>query len=80
MESRFNHIQYDIKAQDDQGKARYLASSLETFIVNIGIMQNKLPSVNCSRAKSLAITKLEECYMWIGKALKEDQLDRQKEE
>lgn len=26
--------------------------------------------------KSLAITKLEECYMWIGKAIRDEQIAR----
>ena len=26
------------------------------------------------RAKSLALTKLEECYMWIGKGLRDHQI------
>lgn len=28
------------------------------------------------RAQSLAITKLEECYMWIGKGLRDKQVAR----
>jgi len=28
------------------------------------------------RAKALAITKLEEVYMWIGKAIRDDQIKR----
>jgi hypothetical protein len=28
------------------------------------------------RAKALALTKLEEVYMWIGKAIRDDQLSR----
>jgi hypothetical protein len=27
-----------------------------------------------SRAKSLALTKLEECYMWIGKMIRDEQI------
>jgi hypothetical protein len=37
-------------------------------------------AINCllvsPRAKALALTKLEEVYMWIGKAIRDDQLDR----
>lgn len=29
------------------------------------------------RAKSLALTSLEECYMWIGKAIRDEQLAKQ---
>ena len=36
-------------------------------------MINLLPE---GRAKSLALTKLEECYMWIGKAIRDAQMKR----
>ena len=34
-------------------------------------MQLKSP-----RTVALALTKLEECYMWIGKAIRDDQIER----
>ena len=36
------------------------------------LIENLLPG---SREASLAITKLEECYMWIGKAIRNSQVE-----
>lgn len=33
-------------------------------------------SMGAHRAKALALTKLEEVYMWIGKAIRDDQIER----
>lgn len=32
--------------------------------------------IESPRAKALALTKLEECYMWIGKGVRDDQIKR----
>lgn len=34
-------------------------------------------NLTASREKSLALTKLEEAFMWVGKAIKADQLLRE---
>lgn len=60
---------------EDQDSAKKLVASLDTFIGGIGYAQTTL-SKECARAKALALTKLEECYMWIGKALRDDQIAR----
>ncbi len=65
--SRFDYVKYDEGAQVDQETAKELVISLETFI---GLRTNS------PRAKALATTKLEECYMWIGKAIRDDQIQR----
>lgn len=66
MPSRFDYVKYDEFAQRGQEKAKILCTHLEQSIEN-------LPS---GRAKALALTKLEEVYMWIGKALRDDQIQR----
>jgi hypothetical protein len=33
-------------------------------------------SIKCPRSKALAFTKLEECYAWIGKGIRNDQIAR----
>jgi hypothetical protein len=40
-------------------------------------LRNFIGSLAQSRAQALAITKLEECFMWIGAALRDDQIKRQ---
>lgn len=73
--SRFDYVQYDKGAIEDQESAKALVSKVETLINGIGYAQGKLSS-DCARAKSLALTKLEEVYMWIGKAIRDDQIAR----
>lgn len=66
MPSRFDYVAYDQYAQRGQEMAKICCQQLEGKIEN-------LPE---SRAKALALTKLEECYMWIGKAIRDDQIKR----
>lgn len=73
--SRFDYVKYDDGAVQDQQRAKKLASELETFIGGIGYAQGII-SEECALAKALALTKLEECYMWIGKAIRDDQIAR----
>ena len=63
---RFDYIRYDEKSAKAQKSAKNICSMLEGFI-------DALPK---GRASSLALTKLEEVYMWIGKAIRDDQIER----
>ena len=65
--SRFDYVKYDEGAVVDQETAKELVINLEQFI---GLRTTS------PRAKALALTKLEECYMWIGKAIRDDQIVR----
>ena len=69
MSARFSHIKYDREASDLSKSYRLMFDEVEAQIEN-------LPS---GRAKALAMTKLEECYMWVGKAIRDDQLAREAE-
>lgn len=73
--TRFDYVKYDENAIADQNSAKELCMRLETFIGSLGYASAPLPA-NVARAKALAITKLEEVYMWIGKALRDDQIAR----
>jgi hypothetical protein len=73
--SRFDYVKYDKHAMADQESAKVLVQKIETLIGGIGYA-NGLLSQECARAKALAFTKLEECYMWIGKAIRDDQVAR----
>lgn len=64
--SRFNYIRYDGQSLAIQQHAKIQASFLEDTI-------NELAP---SRATNLALDHLEECYMWIGKAIRDDQVNR----
>lgn len=65
--SRFDYVQYDEKAQNLQSMAKNHVTVIELLLTG------NLPN---SREKSLALTKLEEAYMWIGKAIRDDQITR----
>ena len=67
MVNRFDYVKYDDGATSDQEAAKNLVITLEAFI-NLALVS--------PRAKALALTKLEEVYMWIGKAIRDDQITR----
>lgn len=64
--SRFDYVKYDAIAESEQTLAKENVTELEMLI----------DSLKSPRAKALALTKLEECYMWIGKAIRDDQIAR----
>ena len=61
-----DYVKYDEKAQS-------LQDSIKSQCLCVGAMLNTLEE---GRSKSLAFTKLEEFYMWVGKAIRDDQLKR----
>lgn len=64
--SRFDYVKYDEVAMKQQEIAKAKVTDLEMFISSLG----------GSRNTSLALTKLEEVYMWIGKELRDDCVKR----
>lgn len=70
--SRFDYVKYDQQAAAQQDLFKTLVSNLEMCIDAIGSANPK----EVARAKALAITNLEQTYMWIGKALRDDQIAR----
>lgn len=64
---RFDYVKYDKVAEEQQKEFKAAVSLLEE-----GIERH----LNSPRAKALALTKLEEVYMWIGKAIRDDQVRR----
>lgn len=67
MSTRFDYVKYDDKATECQAafkaKCQELEHLAETHLKN-------------GRAKALVMTKLEELYMWVGKAIRDDQVER----
>ncbi|MCK5629791.1 MAG: hypothetical protein KAI26_04190 [Nanoarchaeota archaeon] len=64
--SRFDYIKYDERSIEDQKLAKEACVRLELLIGRL----------NKGRATSLAITNLEQCYMWIGKQIRDEQIAR----
>ena len=63
---RFSYVKYDDKAMTQQQTLKQLFEGVEAEV-------NKLED---GRAKSLVFTKLEEAYMWAGKAIRDSQIKR----
>lgn len=64
--SRFDYVKYDEVAINEQA---FMKDQVE-------FMERRIETLKSPRAKALALTKLEECYMWIGKAIRDDQIAR----
>ncbi len=58
--TRFVYVEWDEKAQARSDAGQELAK----------LMEEHIQSLPPSREASLAMTKLEECFMWMGKAVK----------
>lgn len=67
--SEFDYVEYTEESQalSDERKKATIA------------LRDMIALLAPSREKALALTKLEECFMWIGKAIKTQQ-ERIKEE
>lgn len=64
--SRFDYVKYDDKAVAQQ-------ADLKSHFIELDNYAKSLPE---GRAKALALTKLEEAYMWFGKAIRDEQIER----
>lgn len=63
---RFNYVKYDEQAMKQQEELKAAFETVEAFC-------NGLEDGRC---KSLVMTKLEEAYMWTGKAIRDSQIKR----
>lgn len=63
---RFDYVKYDAESIKNQTIAKDRCQEVEWFINT---------HLKDGRAKSLALTKLEEVYMWIGKAIRDEQVE-----
>lgn len=61
---RFDYVKYDDEAARVQAVLKHTFEELERSISSYLLD---------GRAKSLAMTKLEEAYMWVGKAIRDEQ-------
>lgn len=66
MSERFSYVKYDEASVKNQEAFKKQFELLE-------IMADTLPN---GRAKSCLLTHLEEAYMWVGKAIRDEQLSR----
>lgn len=66
---RFDQVRFDDLGIDKSNYFKLLFKKIE----------QEVDQLAPGRAKALIYTKLEEAYMWVGKALRDEQLDRNKE-
>lgn len=66
MSKRFDFVKFDDKTAKKQADFK----AVLTFV------GGELESMRPSTSRDLALVKLEEAYMWIGKALRDEQLNR----
>lgn len=71
MSDKFKCIEYDAASLENleviQERFTSLAESIEHRLIN-------------SRTRALALTSLEEASMWIGKSIRDDQIERTEEQ
>lgn len=65
--SRFDCVKYDEKAREDQEYFKAIFQELDRAVSK---------ELKPGRASSLILTKLEEAYMWVGKAIRDEQIVR----
>jgi hypothetical protein len=65
--SRFDYVRYDDRATNVQGTLKTKFQEIEAYAEAF---------MESPRAKALFMTKLEEAYMWAGKAIRDDQVKR----
>ncbi len=62
--ARFDYVAYD------EAAATLQAAFKRAFIA----LEDQVEGLANGRAKALVMTKLEEAYMWVGKAIRDDQV------
>jgi hypothetical protein len=67
---RFDYVEWDEYSEKVSGDFKTAYEAIE-------VMLNEF--LDSSRELSLALTKLDESFMWVGKAIRTDQLTRQAE-
>ena len=76
MSSKYEYVKYDDVARSQQNNFKTLFEQIENGLAAIGGTLSDAKGPIVGREIALARTKLEEAYMWIGKALKNDQVMR----
>lgn len=69
MTTKLDYVKWDFQSEALQQSLKKFYQQIETMIDE---------ELQESREKSLTLTKLEESWMWLGKAIKVDQEQREK--
>lgn len=68
MSKRFDYVKYDENATKVSEVFKVMYSSVDDLINELEV------TPSAGREKALAITKLEESFMWVGKMLRNNQI------
>lgn len=66
MSGRFDYVKYDELAQQQQATFKGNVEHLEAMVNQLGAGENQ----------TRALVALEEFYMWVGKAIRDEQIKR----
>jgi hypothetical protein len=64
--SRFDYVAYDPKSSELSATFKAKFEEVNPYAINL----------RKARAKSVVLTKMEECFMWVGKSIRDSQLKR----
>lgn len=67
MSYRFEYVKYDEESQKKSEAVKQAFVQLETLLVS---------SLEDGRARQLALTNLEQSFMWTGKSIRDSQIKR----
>lgn len=67
LKKTFSYIRYDEQSVNQQRAFKEKFEELEALVAKMLV---------AGRASALAQTKLEEAYMWVGKAIRDEQFNR----
>lgn len=65
--NRYDYVKYNNEAEQLQAKFKGWFSAMSVSVDD---------AIKCPRSRALVQTKLEEAYMWIGKGIRNDQIER----
>lgn len=66
MTDRYEHIEFSVFQHNLHLKFRSLFKTIE----------KELDHIAPGRARSIVLTKIEEAYMWVGKAIRDEQREK----
>jgi hypothetical protein len=74
--SRYDYVKYDDHSIALSADYKKRFEELEAAL-NLDLSSNTASIARTGRSLSVAMTKLEEAFMWVGKAIRDKQFDRE---
>lgn len=74
MNGRFDYVKYDVTAQEKSAVFKKKCQELEELAKNL--LKPPREGYSCGRAIENALNALEETFMWLGKAIRDEQVQQ----